>query len=184
MLNGLLRESLNDNGLVALGVQKLVVDDLDGRVVGREGRDLVGNGCSVGEGGDVFTDASEAQDEVFAVRTAQLGLALLAQHNEIGIRLLQEHLPGGPRHAGMDAATEALVGAADDDERFLALALQRLCLGVLENGVGGLAVGAGFGHRPLGTRELCGGDDFHRLCDFLNVADRLQTILDLAQGGV
>lgn len=182
--DGLLGESLNDGGFVALSVDEAVVDNLDGGVLGGEHGDAVGNGGSVDEGGNVLANTSEVEDEVLAVGTGQLGLALLAQNGELCLGVLRQHLPDGPGHTRVDTTAETLVGAAHHDQRLLALALYRLGLGLLENGVGGLSVGTRVGHGPLGAGELGGGDNLHGLCDFLNVLDRLETALDLAQGGV
>lgn len=184
LLDSLLRESLNRDSLVALSVEELVVDDLDGGVVGGQGRDLVGDGGSVGEGGNVLSDTGEAENHVLAVGAGQLGLALLANDDEVGLGLLEEKFPGRPGHTRVDTTAETLVGAADHDQRLLALALQRLGLGLLEHGVGRLTVLAGLGHGPLGAGELGGCDDLHRLGNFLNVANRLQAALDLAQSGI
>ena len=84
----------------------------------------------------------------------------------------------------MDTTAETLVGAADNEQRLLALALHRLRLGLLENSVGRLAIGARLGHGALRAGELGGGDDFHGLGDLLNVADGLQAAFDFAEGGV
>ena len=58
---------------VALGVDEFVVEDLHARVVGWEEGDLVGDGLGVGEGGDVAAYAREAELDVPAARTAELG---------------------------------------------------------------------------------------------------------------
>ena len=85
----------------------------------------------------------------------------------------------------MNPAAQAFVGRTDDDEGFLGAVLGvGFRLGVLEDGVGGLAVGAGFGHGALGAGELGRSDDLHRLGDFFDVADRFEAALDLAEGGV
>lgn len=184
LLDSLLGEGLNGGGLVALGVEELVVEDLDGGVLGGEGGDHVGDGGSVGEGRDVLADTGEAEDDVLAVGTTQLGLALLADDGQVGLGLLEEELAHRPGETRVNTTAETLVGAADDNQGLLALALGGLGLGLLENGVGGLTVVAGLGHGPLGAGELGGGDDLHRLGNFLDVADRLETVLNLAQGGI
>lgn len=85
----------------------------------------------------------------------------------------------------MNPAAQAFIGGTDDDEGFLGAVLGvGFGLSVLEDGVGGLAVGAGFGHGALGAGELGGGDDFHRLGDFFDVADRFEAAFDFAEGGV
>ncbi len=83
----------------------------------------------------------------------------------------------------MHTTAEALVGAADDDQALLALALERLGLGRLEHLVAGLAVLARVGHGALGARQLGRGDDLHGVGDLLDVANRLEAALDLTQRG-
>lgn len=84
----------------------------------------------------------------------------------------------------MDTTAKSLVGAADNDQRSLALALNGLGLGALEDSVGSLTVLAGLVHGLLRAGELGRGDDFHGLGDLLNVLDGLEAALDLAKGGV
>jgi len=36
----------------------------------------------------------------------------------------------------------------------------------------------------LGAGELGRGDNLHRLCDFFNVADRLETAFDFTESGI
>ena len=84
----------------------------------------------------------------------------------------------------MDTTAETLVGTADDDQVLLALTLDGLGLGALEDGVGGLAVLAGLGHGPLGAGDLGGGDNLHGLGDLLDVANRLETALNFTEGGI
>ena len=85
----------------------------------------------------------------------------------------------------MDPAAQPFIGGAHHDEGFLGAVLGvGFGLGVLEDRVGGLAVGAGFGHGALGAGEFGGGDDFHRLGDFFDVADGFEAAFDLAEGGV
>ncbi len=183
--DGLLRKGLDDGGLVAGGVDELVVDDLDVGVVALELQDLVGDGLGVGEGGDVLAGAVEGEDDVAGVGPAQLGARLLADEDEVG------GLVAGPdlaahvaRQAGVDAAAEALVGAADDVERLLALGVERLRLGALEHLAVGLPVLPGRLHGPLGARQLGRGDHLHRVGDLLDVPDGLEPALDLSQGRV
>jgi hypothetical protein len=45
-----------------------------------------------------------------------------------------------------------------------------------------LPILSGLGHCALGTGELSGSDDFHRVGDLLDVADGLQSVLNLAEG--
>lgn len=84
----------------------------------------------------------------------------------------------------MNTTAETLVRAADNDEVLLALALNWLGLGTLENLVGGLTVLAGLKHGPLGAGKLGGGDDLHGLGNLLDVADRLETALNFTKGGI
>ena len=181
--DGLLRVSLLDGGLVGTSVDEAVVDDLDGGVVGGQERDLVGNGGGVGEGGDVLSGTSEAEDEVLAVGTRQLGLALLTDDGEVGVGGVQEDLADLPRHTRVDTTAETLVRGADDEQCLVAV-VEGQGLGALEDLVGGLAVGARGGHGPLGAGELGGGDDLHGLGDLLDVANRLEAALDLTERGV
>lgn len=82
----------------------------------------------------------------------------------------------------MDAAAEALVGGADDKQGLALGGLEGLGLGLVEDLIGGLAVGLGVGHGALGAGQLGGGDDLHGVGDLLDVADGLEAALDLAEG--
>lgn len=84
----------------------------------------------------------------------------------------------------MHAAAEAFVGAADDEQDFLVLAFEGFGLGFVEDGLGGLAVGAGLGHGALGFGEFGRGDDFHGFGDFLDVFDGFEAAFDFAEGGI
>lgn len=84
----------------------------------------------------------------------------------------------------MHTTAQTLVGATDDDQRLLAVALDGLGLGALEDGVGGLTVLSGLGHGPGGAGELGGGDDLHGLGDLFDVANRLEAALDFTKGSV
>lgn len=182
-LDGILGESLDDGGLVLLGVQELVVQDLDARVVSGELGDLVGDGRRVGEGGDILSDVGEAEGHVLGVASAELGLALLTQDDELeALGVGAELSADETRKTRVDTTTETLVGRADDQEG-LALGLDRLGVGLLEDLVGSLAVGAGLGHGLLGAGELGRGDNLHGLGDLLNVANRLETALDFTESG-
>ena len=46
------------------------------------------------------------------------------------------------------------------------------------------SVGDGLVHGPLGAGELGGGDNLHGLGDLLDVADGLETALDLTESGI
>jgi len=82
----------------------------------------------------------------------------------------------------VDTTTETLVGRADN-QKSLALSLDGLGLGLVEDLLGSLAVGAGRGHGTLGAGELGRGDNLHGLGDLLNVANRLETTLDFTESG-
>jgi hypothetical protein len=181
--DGLLGVSLLDGGLVRTSVDEAVVDDPDGGVVGREKRDLVGDGGGVGEGRDVLSGTSEAEDEVLAVGTRQLGLALLTNDGDVGVGSVEKHLADLPRHARVDTTTETLVRGAHNDQCLVAV-VDGLGLGAFEDGVGGLTVGTRGSHGLLGASELGGGDDLHGLGDLLDVANRLETALDLTESGI
>lgn len=181
--DSLLRVSLLDSSLVGSSVDEAVVDDLDGSVVGGEHGDLVGNSRGIGEGGDVLSGTSEAEDEVLAVGTGQLGLALLANDGEVGVGGVEKHLADLPRHSRVDTTTETLVRGADNNQCLLAV-VDGLGLGALEDGVGGLTVDTRGVHGPLGAGELGGGDDLHGLGDLLDVANRLEAALDLTESGI
>lgn len=83
--NGLLGVSLLYDSLVATRVDELVVDDLDGGVVGGEEGDLVGDAERVGESRDILSGTSKAENDVLAVGTTQLSLALLTDDGQIGL---------------------------------------------------------------------------------------------------
>jgi len=181
--NSLLGVGLLDGSLVGTSVDEAVVDDADGGVVGGQKRDLVGDGGGIGEGGDVLSGASEAEDEVLAVGTGELGLALLANDGEVGVGSIEQDLADLPRHTRVDTTAETLVGGADNDQCLVAV-VDGLGLGALKDSVGGLTVGARGGHGPLSAGELGGGDDLHGLGDLLDVANRLEAALDLTESGV
>lgn len=179
--NGLLVVGLDDSRLVAGGVNELVVDDLDVGVLRLELQDLVGDGLGIGEGGDVLANAGEGQDDIAGVGTAQLGAGLLADQDEVGGLVFG--VEGAAHEAGqtgVDATAETLVGAADDVEGLLALGLEGLGLGILEDLVVGLAVAPRRIHGALGAGQLGGGDDLHGVGDLLDVLDGLETALDLS----
>ena len=84
----------------------------------------------------------------------------------------------------MDTAAETLVGRADYDEAFLLVGLDGFGLCFFENCVGGLSVASRVHHGTLGSGEFGGGDDFHCLGDFFDVADGLEAAFDFAEGGI
>lgn len=178
--DGLLGVGLDGNGLVALSVDEVVVDDLDAGVVGGQQSDLVGNGLGISEGRDVLADVGEAQNQVVGVGTGQLGLGLLAENNDVGVGELLEDTAGGLAQTGVDTTAKTLVGAGDDEQSLLVV--KSLGLGLLENGVGGLTVVPGLAHSLLGAGETGGGNDLHGVGDLFDVLDGLETALDFTQG--
>ncbi|KAI7165222.1 ATP synthase F1 gamma [Hortaea werneckii] len=183
--DGFFRVGRDDGGLVGLRVDELVVHDLRLSVVLGEKGDLVGNGLRVGEGGDVLADVGEGERDLLRVASAQLSLALLAQNHQVVVgRLLVHQTTDRARETGVDTTAETLVRAADDQQLLLVLALHSLGLRLIVDSVRRLTVGAGLVHGPLGAGELGRGHDLHRLGDLLDVADGLQTALDLTEGGI
>lgn len=187
LLDGLLRESLNDGGLVAGGVDELVVQNLDAVVLGVQEAELVGDGGRVGESGNGLADTREAEDHVLGVAPAHLGLALLAQNCDVDVagKTAAGELPADvTRHTRVDTTAETLVGRAHDKESLLVLALNRLSASLLESLLRSLTVDDGFVHGLLGAGELGGGDNLHGLGDLLDVANGLETALDLTESGI
>ena len=187
LLDGLLGESLNDGGLVAGGVDELVVQNLDAVVLGVQKAELVGDGGRVGESRDGLANTGEVEDHVLGVAPAHLGLALLANNCDVdvaGQAVGGELLAHVTRQTRVDTTTETLVGRAHDEEGLLALALSGHGASLLEGLLRGLSVGDGLVHGLLGAGELGGGDNLHGLGDLLDVADGLETALDLTESGI
>jgi hypothetical protein len=179
---GLLGKCRNGGRLIAGGVDELVVDNFNLAVITRELNNLVGDGLSIGKGGNVLADAGEVENDVLGVGSGQLGPALLAKDHEVevGIReSLATNIAGKTR---VNTAAETLVGAADDDELLLALGLGGLRLGRRVHLVASLAVLARLGHAALGACELGRGHNLHRLGDLLDVANRLEAALNFTEG--
>lgn len=182
-LDSLLREGINGGSLVALGVDELVVEDLDLGVLGGQANDLVGNGLGVGKGRNILAYTGEGELDVLGLGTLQLGLALLAYDDEVvAIGLLGEGTTDITGQAGVNTTTKALVRRADNQQSLLVLALEGLGLGLGEDFVGGLAVVLGLGHGALGAGQLGRGDNLHGFGDLLDVADGLETALDFTEG--
>jgi hypothetical protein len=179
--NSLFGESLNWGSLVTGGIDELVVDNLDGSIVRWEERDLVGNRLSVCKRRDILPNTSKAQLDVFGARSRQLRLALLAQNNDIGVWLLNKHFADTLCQAGVDTTTEALVRAGNNDQCLLVISLQWLRLGLLEYGIGCLAVLSRFMHRTLGPREFRGSHNLHGIRDLFDVTNRLESVLNLPE---
>ena len=184
LLQSLLIESFNCGGLEARGVDKLIVDNLDVGVLLGQHDDLICNRRRVGKCGDILANAGEAELDLLRVGTAELSFAFLADYDEVKVGRLVVHAADSSTETRVNTTAETLVGAANDNELLLVLTLEGLGLGGVVDGVGGFAVNAGFGHGSLGTVELGRGDDLHCLCDFLDVADGLETSFDLTEGCV
>jgi hypothetical protein len=138
--NSLFREGLNRGSLVTGSVDELVVDDFDVGVVGGQEGDLVRNSLGFSEVGDVLANTSEVHNDVLAAGTAELRLALLTNDDNVAVGLLEEHSADTLGQARVDTTAETLVGAGNNDQGLLVITLQRLGLGLLEDGVGGLTV--------------------------------------------
>ena len=179
MEDGFLRESLDDHRLVALGVDELVVHDLDAGIIGGEEADLIRNGLRVGKGRSVLAHTSEAHDNALLVGSGELSLGLLTKDNDVGIGLILDHATGGLAETGMDTTAETLVGAGDDVQSLLVL--EGLGLSVGEDGLGGLTISTGDGHRSLGLVETGRSDNLHGVGDLLDVFDGLEAALDFTQ---
>jgi hypothetical protein len=179
--DGLLGKCLNEGRLVAGGIDELVVQNLDVGVLGGEEGDLVGDGLGIGEGRNVLADTSKGELDALGAGTGELGLALLADNDEVGGAVLFEGSTDLTAHAGVNTTAETLVGGADDDEGLLLLGLGGLGLGGFEDLVGGLAVAAGLGHGTLGAGELGGGDDLHGVGDLLDVLDGLEAAVNFSK---
>jgi hypothetical protein len=79
----------------------------------------------------------------------------------------------------VNTTAKTLVGAGNDQKSLLVV--ERLGLGLLENGVGGLAVDAGFVHGLLSAGKTGGSNNLHGVGDLLNVLDGLETTLNLTE---
>lgn len=181
--NSVLGKCLNEGRLVAGGVDELVVQDLDVGVVAGEHDDLVGDGLGIGEGGNVLSDTREAQLEVLGVGTGQLRTALLADDDEVERRLGGVETADETAHTRVNTTAETFVGRADDDQS-LGLTLGDGGLGGLEDLVGGLTVAAGVVHGLGSAVELGRGNNLHGVGDLLDVANGLETALDLTKSGI
>merc|ERR1712000_138124 len=176
--DSLLRKCLKEGSLVALGVDELVVEDLDVGVLGGEKRDLVGDGLGVGEGGNVTADAREGELDILGVGPRQLGTALLADDDQVRRALLGKKTADTAGQTRVNTTAKTTVGRADNDEGLLLLGFGDLGLGSLEDLLGGLTVLAGVVHGPLRAGELGGSDNLHGVGDLLHV---LQAALDFSE---
>ncbi len=180
--DGLGGVGINSDWLVGRGVQEPVVDDLDLIVLSWESRDLVGDGGGIQEVWNGLSDTSEVENNVLWVGTGKLGLGLLSDENKVDIWVGEEHLADHSGHSRVDTTAQSLVGGSNNNEGALALILKWLGLGLGENGVGGLSVGAGILHRTGCAVELGGSNNLHGIGDLLDVANGLETVLDLTKG--
>lgn len=114
-LDSLLGKGIDLGSLVALGVDEFVVDDLDlGVLVGQQD-DLISDGLGVRERGDVLSNTGEAELNVLGLGALQLGLALLAEDDQlVAIGLLGDQAADVAGHARVNTTAQALVGGADD----------------------------------------------------------------------
>lgn len=171
-----------DNGsLVRLGVDELVVDDLDAVVLLWESRDLVGDQRSIGEGRDGLSDTSEVDLDVLGVGTRHLRLGLLADNDKVGLWVGGEHATGVLAESGVDTTTKTFVGAGNDNQSLLVTLLGDLGLGLLEDSVRGLSVCSGILHSACRSVKLGRGHNLHGVGDLLDVADGLETVLNLTK---
>ena len=180
--NGLDGECVNGRRLVARSVDELVVDDLNIRVVTRKLDDLIGDGLGLSKGRNVLAGTGEVENDILSVGTRQLSSGLLANDDEVHVGIGGILSADEARKTRVNTTAETLVGAAYHHELLLSLALETRGLGRLEHLVAGLAVCARVGHGACRTVELGRGDNLHGFCDLLDVANRLETSLDLTQG--
>jgi hypothetical protein len=179
--DGLNRVGIDDGSLVRLGIDELVVDDLDAVVLLWESGDLVGDQRSVGEGRDGLSDTSEVDLDVLGVRTRHLRLGLLTNNDEVGIGVGGEHATGVLAESGVDSTAKTFVGAGNDNQSLLVALLGNLGLSLLEDGVRGLSVCSGVLHSACRSVQLGRGNNLHGVGDLLDVADRLETVLNLTK---
>jgi hypothetical protein len=178
----LLRIGWDNVWFVRDGSLERVEDNLNVVVLGWQLLDLVGNSLGLGEGWDILSDTSEGENHVLWVGSAQLSLALLTENSELSIWLLVEDTSGLLGQLGVDTTAETLVGGSNDDEGLASW--ERLGLGLLEDGVGGLTVDLRVGHGTLGTGELGGGDNLHGVGDLFDVTNGLETAFDFTEGSI
>lgn len=127
------------------------------------GLDLVGDRERVVEGRDRLSDLGEGEHESLgAVATGHLLLGLLAERDDAdvlaGALALLDVLAGGLADRRVDTTAEATVRRGDNVEDLLDLGLGLGSLGLLKDGLVGLAVRLGVTHRTLRTRETRSGN--------------------------
>lgn len=187
VLNGLGGEGLLHDGLERDTGKDLVVDNLDVVVLAVQSENLVGNVGSLLESRSLLTGSTERKSQLVGVGSAELGLDLLTDSNNVNqllARLKVEQLSSnGSSELGVDGATETLVGGDNNPQTLLGV-LSGSGLGVLKDLLGGLVVELGGGHGSLGLSELGGGDNLHGVGDLLNVLNGLESHLDFSKSGV
>lgn len=187
VLNGLGGVGLLHDGLKRDTGQDLVVDNLNVVVLGVESKNLVSNVGSLLEGGGLLTGSTERQTHLLGVRSAELGLDLLTDSNNVNELLaglkVEQLSSNGSGKLGVDGTTQTLIGG-DNNPQSLLDVLRHSGLGVLENLLGGLVVDLGGGHGSLGLTELGGGNNLHGVGNLLNVLNGLESHLDLSKSGI
>lgn len=96
--DGLLAEGVDDGGLVACGVDELVIHDLDTSIIVLVDKqsDLIGDGGCIHEGRDVLADLGETELDLLAIGSTELGLAFLAEDDQVvGGFVVEEHFADG-----------------------------------------------------------------------------------------
>lgn len=156
------------------------MDDLDSAVVGRKERNLVGNGLSIGEGGNILANLREAQDDVLTIGTAELSLGLLSEDDEISAGVLCQQAASSLAETGVDTTTKTFIGTGDNVKSLL-VSFLGLGLGGFEDGIGSCSVNTRVLHSLLGTSQTGRSDDLHGVGDLLNVTDGLETALDFTE---
>jgi hypothetical protein len=182
--NSILGKCLNDDGLVGGGVDEAVVQDLDVGVLLGQKNDLVGDGGGISEGGNVLSDTSEGELDIPGVGSGELSLGLLANDDEVEVLALSLESADVSSQTRVNTTAETLVGRAYDEKLLGLLGLEGHGLGRLVDLVGGLAVLAGFVHGTLSSGQLGGSNNLHGLGDLLDVANGLETSLDLTESRV
>lgn len=166
-----------------MGIDELVVQDLDLSILVGQANNLVGNSLGIGKGRNVLADTGEGELDILGLGTLQLGLALLAEDNQVVcVGFLGKETTDVTGQTRVDTTAKAFVGRANDEQGLFVFALEGLGLGLGEDLLGGLAVVLGLGHGTLSAGQLGRGDNLHGLGDLLDVADGLETALDFTEG--
>lgn len=117
----------------------LVVDEVDLVELDARLDDLVSNGSSVGESGDVLADLVERESKVLGEDTTKLGLGLLTKNDNSGalgrvggtgsLTELLEFSLGALGDGRVDTTAKTLVGGDNDEELTTALGSNGLGVG-------------------------------------------------------